>query len=95
MAGTSALTFVAINRAFYRLLLSRCSPAETAAGVGLHALHHLVSIAAVPAGWVLYLSHEMAPRLPAPHTLVNTVSVPGHAPAVQATDDASRLSSVA
>ena len=40
----------ALNRRFYALLLRRRGPAEAALGVGLHALHHLVSAAAVPVG---------------------------------------------
>ena len=48
LGGAGAL--VALNRDFYALLLRRRGPAEAAAGVALHALHHLVSIAAVPAG---------------------------------------------
>lgn len=43
---------VLLNREFYGLLLERRGPAQTAAGVGLHALHHLTGAAAVPLGLV-------------------------------------------
>lgn len=47
---------VGLNRAFYLVLLQRMGPVHALAGVGLHGLHHLVAIAAVPAGigWALY-----------------------------------------
>ena len=51
----SGLGLVALNRPFYLLLLRRRGPGEAIAGVFLHALHHLVSIAAVLAGVVLHL----------------------------------------
>jgi GT2 family glycosyltransferase len=43
---------VVLNRDFYALLLERRGPAQAAAGVGLHALHHLTGAAAVPLGLV-------------------------------------------
>ncbi len=43
-------TLVAANRDFYALLLRRRGPAEAAAGVGLHAIHHLTGVAALVAG---------------------------------------------
>jgi GT2 family glycosyltransferase len=47
-AGVGALLL--LNSRFYRLLLERRGPAQAAAGVGLHALHHLTGVAAVPLG---------------------------------------------
>ena len=41
-------TLVILNRRFYSLLLRRMGPRGAAAGVGLHAVHHLVGVAAVP-----------------------------------------------
>ena len=41
-----------LNRDLYALLLRRRGPAQAAAGVGLHAVHHLSSAAAVPLGLV-------------------------------------------
>lgn len=52
-AGTTGL--VALNRPFYRLLSERRGLAQAAVGVGLHAVHHVVGIAAVPAGVVRHL----------------------------------------
>jgi GT2 family glycosyltransferase len=49
-AGAAALALVALNHRFYALLARHRGPAEAAAGVGLHALHHLVGVAAVPVG---------------------------------------------
>jgi GT2 family glycosyltransferase len=43
-------TLLALNAQFYALLLRRRGPAEAAAGVGLHALHHLTGACAVPLG---------------------------------------------
>ena len=39
---------VALNRSFYALLLRRRGGLEAAAGIGLHALHHVVGALAVP-----------------------------------------------
>jgi GT2 family glycosyltransferase len=41
---------LALNRDLYALLLARRGPGTAAAGVGLHALHHLVSAAALVVG---------------------------------------------
>jgi Glycosyl transferase family 21 len=41
---------VALNRSFYSLLAARRGTAQAAAGVGLHAVHHLAGVAAIPAG---------------------------------------------
>jgi hypothetical protein len=54
-AIAAALALVALNRTFYRLLRDRRGSAEAAAGVGLHALHHLTAAAAVLAGLVARL----------------------------------------
>lgn len=51
---------VALNRDFYALLLRRRGPAEAAAGIALHALHHAAGAAAVPAGIVLHLRESRA-----------------------------------
>ena len=44
--STGAL--VALNRSFYALLLRRLGPRGAIAGVGLHVVHHLTAVAAVP-----------------------------------------------
>ncbi len=41
---------VVLNRDFYGLLWRRRGPLEAAAGVGLHVVHHLTAVAAVPVG---------------------------------------------
>jgi Glycosyl transferase family 2 len=58
-ALAAALALVALNRHFYGLLLRRRGPAEAVAGVGLHALHHLISAAAVPVGAARHLRGRM------------------------------------
>jgi GT2 family glycosyltransferase len=49
-AAGAALALVALNRSFYALLLRRRGPVEAAAGIGLHAIHHVVAALSVPAG---------------------------------------------
>lgn len=46
IAGLAGL--VALNRDFYELLLRRRGPAAAAAGIGLHAVHHVTGAVAVP-----------------------------------------------
>lgn len=58
----SGLGLVALNRPFYVLLLRRRGPGEATAGVFLHALHHLASIAAVPVGVFLHLLDSVRRR---------------------------------
>jgi GT2 family glycosyltransferase len=41
---------VALNHAFYALLIRQLGVARGLAGVGLHGLHHLASVVALPAG---------------------------------------------
>jgi GT2 family glycosyltransferase len=48
VVAASVVALVALNIDFYALLLRRRGPVHAAAGVGLHALHHLAGIAAVP-----------------------------------------------
>jgi hypothetical protein len=52
VAGAGLGALLALNRSFYRLLLERAGAGAAVAGVGLHAVHHLTAIAAVPAGLV-------------------------------------------
>ena len=49
IAGCLAL-LVALNRSFYALLVRRQGLHRAIVGVGLHTLHHLVAVAAVPVG---------------------------------------------
>jgi Glycosyl transferase family group 2 len=53
VAGASGLIF--LNRGFYNLLAERRGTAQAAAGVGLHAVHHLTGFAAVIAGVVRHV----------------------------------------
>jgi len=48
LAGLGAL--LGLNLGFYALLLRRLGPLHAVAGVGLHGLHLLVAVAAVPVG---------------------------------------------
>jgi glycosyltransferase involved in cell wall biosynthesis len=50
----AAVLLVAANRSFY-VVLRRRGPGTALAGVGLHALHHLTAVAALPAGAIAYL----------------------------------------
>jgi GT2 family glycosyltransferase len=54
--GACLLALVALNRGFYALLLDRRGPAETSAGVCLHALHHLAAVVSVPVGLAAHLA---------------------------------------
>lgn len=49
-AAGSLLVLLGLNREFYRLLARRRGPQEAVLGVGLHVLHHLTAVAAVPFG---------------------------------------------
>ncbi len=53
-------TLCALNAAFYSLLVRRQGPLRAAAGVGLHAMHYLVAVAAVPVGIVHAMSGQVA-----------------------------------
>jgi hypothetical protein len=46
----SGAALIALNHRFYSLLVRRMGVRGAAAGVGLHAVHHLVGVAAVPVG---------------------------------------------
>ncbi|MGI8595608.1 MAG: glycosyltransferase [Solirubrobacteraceae bacterium] len=50
IVAAAGLALVALNHRFYAMLARRQGPAEATAGVALHALHHIVSVAAVPVG---------------------------------------------
>ena len=55
-AAVAALcVFLGLNRSFYRLLWRRRGPGTAAVGLGLHVLHHLTGIVAVPTGIALYV----------------------------------------
>jgi GT2 family glycosyltransferase len=54
-AAGAVVVLLGLNRDFYALLARRRGPGEAALGVGLHALHHLTAVAAVPAGVIAHL----------------------------------------
>jgi hypothetical protein len=60
VAAGSLVVLVMLNRSFYSLMLRRRGPAEAFAGVGLHVIHHLTSVAAVPVGTLKYLRNRRA-----------------------------------
>jgi Glycosyl transferase family 2 len=60
-ALTVMAAFVALNLPLYRLLLRRGGVKLAAAGVPLHALHHLAGAAAVPAGLLAFLRTHHEP----------------------------------
>ena len=63
LATGATLILVALNARFYILLARRRGPSMAVTGIGLHALHHLVGVAAVPAGIVAHLlSRSREPR---------------------------------
>jgi Glycosyl transferase family 2 len=55
VAAASALVLVGLNRSFYRLLVRKRGARDAALGVGLHALHHLIGVAAIPTGIAVFL----------------------------------------
>lgn len=71
-----AAAFVALNARFYALLVRRMGVARGIAGVGLHAVHHTLGIAALGMGIAAHLrrSHALPrptpldARLPEPHS---------------------------
>ena len=61
-AVAALLVLLGANRDFYVLLARRRGVAEAAAGVGLHAVHHLTALAAVPAGVAVHLRDRRRAR---------------------------------
>ncbi|MEX0658140.1 MAG: glycosyltransferase, partial [Egibacteraceae bacterium] len=59
-AGSLAV-LVGLNQDLYRLLARRTGGLRMAAGIGLHALHHLVALAAVPAGVLAHMRRRPGP----------------------------------
>jgi Glycosyl transferase family 2 len=62
-ALAAAAGLVLLNHRFYALLWRRTGARGALAGVGLHALHHLAGIAAVPLGVRLYRNQRPAAQL--------------------------------
>jgi GT2 family glycosyltransferase len=55
LAAGAIPALVVLNHSFYALLLRRVGPLRAVAGVGLHAVHHLVGAASVVAGLAVVL----------------------------------------
>jgi GT2 family glycosyltransferase len=64
VAGGAAV--VALNHRFYGFLLRRGGPRLAIAGIGLHALHHLTALSAMPLGVVAHVRRGGATPLPPP-----------------------------
>jgi glycosyltransferase involved in cell wall biosynthesis len=60
LALPAAAVLLTANRDFYALLALRLGPGGAAAGIGLHVLHHLTAVAAVPLGTAAYLRDRAA-----------------------------------
>ena len=65
-APAASIALVGLNRSFYALLLRRLGLLNGALGVGLHWLHHLVAVAAVPVGVVVAVRalRQRSPAVP-------------------------------
>lgn len=59
VTGAALLGLLGLNREFYALLLRRRGPAEAVLGIGLHVVHHLTAVAAVPAGVLAHLAERV------------------------------------
>lgn len=58
LAAGALGTMLALNFSFYSLVLRRRGAAEALASVGLHIVHHLTAVCAVPVGVVVELNRE-------------------------------------
>ena len=61
---------IALNRRFYGVLRREGGAVLAVAGVGLHVLHHLAAMLAVPPGIVAYFRHRGRLAVPQPITAV-------------------------
>jgi len=83
--AAAGLALVALNHRFYALMWRRSGPVGAAGSVGLHALHHLAGIAALPLGVHRYLTGRPsvqlapAPRPSADHAVEPEPAVDGDA----------------
>ena len=64
VAFSSAAAFVALNRSFYALLLRRRGARLASVGVALHALHHVVGIAAATTALATHAGRRLLRREP-------------------------------
>jgi hypothetical protein len=63
-----AATVAGINHRFYNVLRRRGGLRLAFAGAGMHVLHHLAAVSAVPLGFVAHVRRGGATPLPAPIT---------------------------
>ncbi|HEX5469438.1 MAG TPA: glycosyltransferase family A protein [Gaiellaceae bacterium] len=61
-SAAALLVFLALNQRFYALLNARLGPTGAVAGIGLHLVHHLTAVAAVPVGIAEAVREEAARR---------------------------------
>jgi GT2 family glycosyltransferase len=62
VAFSAAAAFFALNRSFYELLLRRRGPHVASVGVALHALHHVVGIAAASTSLAMHAGRRLLRR---------------------------------
>jgi len=63
LAGGALVALVALNVPFYALLVRRRGLVMAIAGAGLHVLHHLTGLAAVPVGVLAYVRQRRSAKL--------------------------------
>jgi GT2 family glycosyltransferase len=63
VALAAASAQLALNASFYALLMRRRGPLEAVAGIGLHAVHQLTAIAAVPLGLLAFARERHRPPM--------------------------------
>jgi GT2 family glycosyltransferase len=59
LAAGALGTMLALNLSFYSLVLRRRGPAQALASVGLHIVHHLTSVCAVPGGLAAHAREQL------------------------------------
>ncbi|WP_300013897.1 glycosyltransferase [Pseudonocardia sp.] len=74
-AAGALAALVGLNHGFYRMLARRRGPGEALVGIGLHVVHHLTAVAAVPAGVLAHVAEQRrATRPPAGTTPAGTAA---------------------
>jgi len=62
VALAALLTVLALNHSFYALLWRQQGPVRAVVGIGLHIVHHLTAVAAVPAGVFVHFRERRAAK---------------------------------
>jgi hypothetical protein len=60
LAAGGAVAFLALNARFYGLVARKRGRTQAVASAGLHAVHHLAGMAAVPLGVARFLSEDLS-----------------------------------